>query len=173
MVKSPTSKNVKKIILTKKITSEISLIKSRHNLNDVSKKCILYILQNDNIYDEIIDYIDGCILERISPELKNNREIVSAAIIQSFELEFDFALPKFQNDKNLILYFARCNKLDLEYVPEQFKDDKDIVLAAINQIPKINTAKFLKEASLKLQNDKKFLIECYKINSFIKEFIKK
>ena len=155
-----------------------------NSLKFASKECILYILQNKDIYGDFLDCIDSYILELVSPKLKKDRKIVTAAI-KTFETELRHALPKFRNDKKFILTIAKQNKLDLEYVSKKLRDDEEIVLAAINQDAGINnvyslgSAVFLKYASQRLQRNKKFLLKCYKtnkktkyMNTFIKKFDK-
>ena len=146
-----------------------------NSLKFASKECILYILQNKDIYNDFLGYTDSCILEIVSPKLKKDREIVVAAI-QTFETELGHALPKFRNDKKFILTIAEKNKLNLEYVSKKLRDDEEIVLAAINQNARINNVYslgpvvFLTFASSRLQRDKKFLMKCYRANKKTKYF---
>jgi hypothetical protein len=146
-----------------------------NSLKFASKECILYILQNKDIYDDFLDCTDSCILELVSPKLKKDREIVVAAI-QTFETELGHALPKFRNDKKFILTIAEKNKLNLEYVSKKLRDDEEIVLSAIKQDAIINNvyslgpAVFLTFASSRLQRDKTFLMKCYRANKKTKYF---
>ena len=146
-----------------------------NSLKFASKECILYILQNKDIYNDFLGYTDSCILEIVSPKLKKDREIVVAAI-QTFETELGHALPKFRNDKKFILTIAEKNKLNLEYVSKKLRDDEEIVLAAIKQDAIINNvyafgpAVFLTFASSRLQRDKTFLMKCYRANKKTKYF---
>jgi len=77
----------------------------------------------------------GWLLKHASDELKDDEEVVRAAIGENY-LALQFASDRLQNDSNFILDLVRRNYKQLQIVKTQHKDDYNIILRAIEDSPR-------------------------------------
>lgn len=138
------------------------------------------MLKRDKDVIKAVVSFDGWDLEKVSAEFKNDKEIVEAAIAKD-GVALQFASEELRNDKDIVMnammtspFFEPASDelkndkefimevyekspesdLLLSYLPENLKNDKDIVLAL--------TAKYggaFRNASEELKNDKDFVIQ--------------
>jgi hypothetical protein len=87
------------------------------------------------------------ILESTSPELRNDKEVVLAAVKQK-GYALHFASPELKNDREVVLTAIKENAFSLGDASDALKDDKEVVMAAVRQ-----SARSIECASLRLQKD--------------------
>ena len=85
-------------------------------------------------------------LVSLSDELKNDREIVLAAINKDVYSLDNYASDELRNDREMVLAAVNKDGAYLRYVSDEFKNDREIVTAAISKEPSA-----IKYASEKLQ----------------------
>ena len=92
-------------------------------------------------------------LEYASEELKNDKEIVLAAVTPSTYRERGwvavYASEEMRKDKDIMMAAVTNHGRALEYASEELRDDKEIVLAAVK-----NNGNSDLYASIRLQGDK-------------------
>ena len=77
--------------------------------------------------------IHGLALENASERLKNDPEIVLAAIKQSHGRAVQLASAELLSNKSFIMAAVREEGSTLRYVTEELQNDRDCVLAAVSQ----------------------------------------
>lgn len=133
---------------------------------------------------------DGLYLRYISSELKDDKELVVAAVKQNGHA-LEYASARLQNDKQVVaLAIAQCG-FALKYASSKLQDDKEIVIASVSQYgntleyasPRLQDDKevvtaavkhlgdALKYASKRFQDDKEIVIKACKQNCFVSLYI--
>jgi len=133
---------------------------------EFNKKEVLAAIEKNNA--SILRYINGgiqyvYILELVSEELKNDKEIILAAV-KKHGFALKYASEKLKDDKEVVL--AAVNQSSsalidkdsaLEHASERLKDDKEVVLAAVKK-----RGSALKYASERLKDDKEVVLVALK-----------
>ncbi|CAM2757718.1 DUF4116 domain-containing protein [Legionella worsleiensis] len=91
-------------------------------------------------YNQLFASIRGS-LTNASPEIKSLNHALIRLIVPQIDLEaikthpwlLEFASEQFKANKDNILAAVQQNGLTLQYVPDEFKTDREIVLAAVQQ----------------------------------------
>ena len=86
---------------------------------------------------------DVCILENIEWQLRCDRGVVLAAIQKDGQALWRYASSTLHNDKVLAIAAVEQTSHALYFAPDQIKDDKDVVLAAVRKdggFPSLNNA---------------------------------
>ena len=136
----------------------------------IDKKIFLenspYPIRNDKeIAIETIRLNGGFVLQYLSEELKNDRDVVMEALKKdSFALEY--ASEDLKKDKEIVKTAIEKRGLALWYASEELKNDRDIVLNAVK-----NNGIALGYASLELRKDKEIIITAIKSNGLALEFV--
>ena len=92
----------------------------------------------------------GASFKYASERLKNDKELAIVCVTQRGQL--DSVIDKFKDDKDVVLAAVKVNGMALRNASKRLKDDEDIVKEAIN-----NKVDAIKYASKRLQNDEKIL----------------
>jgi len=79
--------------------------------------------------------IDGMALQYAAPYLQADGEIVLAAIQSTNGAAFLFSSARLRQDKQFAIRAGLLNGMVLEHFPPEFKDDLEVVSAAISQSP--------------------------------------
>ncbi len=107
----------------------------------------------------------GFALEFATKELRDDEEVVFKALECYNDLEsenvFRFASDRLKNDRNFILRSLSENGFVLEFVPEHFRDDEEVVLTAITSI---DYSSALHDASIRLKADRDFILKAVGLN---------
>ena len=84
--------------------------------------------------DELLDHLrhNGLILQYASAELRNDREIVGAAVIQNGRA-LEHASAELRNDREIVSEAVRQNGLALQYASAALRNDREIVSEAVRQ----------------------------------------
>ena len=151
---------------------------------------------------------NGLALKFASKELQRDKELVLAAVHNN-GIAFKYASEILKNDEEIVLAAVKQNGLIYNDIPNQLKNNNKVILAVVKQNgcalvfiieyyrkhlhliidckelvsiavqQNIEALKYLPYVAKKIQNDKHFLIECYRnnknsiqFNDFIKEFDK-
>ena len=74
------------------------------------------------------------VLRNLAPEMRNNREVVMAAVQQNgFALEY--ASAEMQNDREIVMAAVQQTVYALYYASDKMKNNRDVVMAAVEQDP--------------------------------------
>jgi CxxC motif-containing protein len=116
-------------------------------------------LKNDRevVFAAVIN--DGSALRYASAELKNDREIVMAALKED-SYAFVSASEELKNDKEVVLAALKNRGDVMRYISEALKNDREIVIAAL----KVD-ASALQYASDELKNDREIVIAALKVDA--------
>jgi hypothetical protein len=90
-----------------------------------NKEIVLTAICND-------DSDDQSVLEIVSDELSNDREVVLAAIQQHY-FALEFASNELRGDKEVVLIAVQKNGLALQFASNELRGNKEVVLAAVQQ----------------------------------------
>lgn len=77
---------------------------------------------------------DGRALEYASDELKNDREIVLAAVKQTHGRALEHASDELRNDRSFMLKAIEMDATCFKYATEDQRSDRELVLAAVSQL---------------------------------------
>lgn len=78
--------------------------------------------------------IGGLVLEFASQTLKNDKEVVLKAIATSFGDAYAYASSELKRDKTVVLQALKWKKSIFELIPEELKNDKEIISTANSAI---------------------------------------
>jgi hypothetical protein len=98
---------------------------------------------------------NGLALQFAADAFKNDKEIVFAASTSSNSIMYNgikYASKELRNDKNFIITILQVNGLLLEKLSDEFKNDEDVVLAAVR-----NNYFTLEYASYNIRNNREFM----------------
>ena len=135
---------------------------------------LVFDAENSKFYDkrfkEIYDSINlvkksGNLLYTLSSELRNNKRIVKAAVMQN-GLSLQHASEALKADKTIVIAAVKQNGLSLKHASEALKADKTIVESAMNQ-----DSMSLKYVSSSLKNNREFVLSILNINAMLLEFV--
>ena len=123
--------------------------KNYYNFKEAPKE---WLESNEFMLQTLTDNTDGRFLHYASEKLKDDREIVLAAVTKSGSA-LEFASTKLKDDKEIVL--AAVTKIGsyLQYASNRLKDDKEIVLVAVAK-----NGQALRYASDKLKDDKEIVL---------------
>ena len=107
-------------------------------------------------------------LANAADEYKNDAEIIKAAIINGKWSAIEYAGDQIKSNRNLILEFLELDVenigLILEYLPDTYRDDKEMILAALKGISPNLVGGPLELASDSLKNDKEVVLQAVILN---------
>ena len=102
---------------------------------------------------EYCKYLNGSLnLRHASEELRNDREIVLAAVSQ-YAYALEYASEELRNDREIVLAAVSQYAYALEYASEELRNNREIVLAAVSQ-----NGRALEYASAELRNDREIVL---------------
>lgn len=134
---------------------------------------------------------DGLLLSGASPEVRDDRSCVMAAVTQNWRaLEFgsellrddrpvvqaaiaqhwgalQFASPELRDDRSIVQSAIRQNGLALKFASEGLRDDRALVQAAIRNLNSTPRGVALKFASAALRDDRSIVLETVKLNGLM------
>ena len=111
----------------------------------------------------LIILVEVTLGETKSPELKNNREIVLAAV-NNFGSALRYAPEQFQNDREIVLAAVNNNGLALRRVLPELRRDYEIILAAIKN--NIDALEYVDENLFNSWNNKKTYLLSIDISNY-------
>ena len=123
--------------------------KNYYNFKEAPKE---WLESNEFMLQTLTDNTDGRFLQYASEKLKDDREIVLAAVTKSGSA-LEFASDKLKDDKEIVLTAVTNRGYSLQYASTKLKDDKEIVLVAVT-----NGGFALQYASDKLKDDKEIVL---------------
>ena len=128
------------------------------------------IINNSNL-DEMLEIVkkNGLNLKYASEELKNNKQVVLAAINQS-PWAFKYASEALQQDYNIAFLTVSLDSVLLKDMSKELKNNRDIVLAAINSVDNVKSAYSVRFASDELKNDKEIILSAISKNVYVLQF---
>lgn len=103
----------------------------------------------------------AAVLKYASENLRNDKDIALAIIVNQDAYGFEHISTKLRSDKNIVLAAVNRNGAVLRYASENLKNDRDIVLAAIS-----HSASSLQYASENLRNDKDIVLFAVRQHGF-------
>ena len=103
---------------------------------------------------------NGLALRGLDSDLKNNKEVVLAAVGQ-YGYALEFASAALKRDRNFVLAAVRQNGFALRYASAELQGDREVVLAAVEQ----NGFAF-RHASAALKRDRGFVLEAVGQNGY-------
>ena len=124
--------NIFKLVSFVPVYRELNQLKSVEE-EGITKNEELYIIVNDKLQDTINNLTqNGNALQYVSDELKNDKEVVLAAITEDGRA-LEYASDELKNDKEVVLAAVTQYGRALEYASDELKNDKDVVLAAVTE----------------------------------------
>ncbi|KAG2378594.1 hypothetical protein C9374_008233 [Naegleria lovaniensis] len=94
------------------------------------------------------------IIENISEDMRNDREIMWDAAIKSNGSALPFASDQLKQDRQFVLNLVERDASFLKYLPQEWRDDREIILTAVKQ-----DGSFITYAPLILQNDREIILQ--------------
>jgi len=112
----------------------------------------LLLADREFIYAAVQLTFQGNLLHAASDELKNDREVVLAAVNnEGFALEH--ASDELKDDREVVFAALSNHGWALDYASDELKNDREVVLAAVD-----NDGRALEDASDELKNDREVVI---------------
>ncbi len=157
---------------SERLRNDIDVIVPAINQNEMA------IFIHGNSIEELYSYINDKFINSIFPNqiLENQGEVRSklsdlkiytGSIANKFYYNFN-TFPNtetlFEIKKNLALHFVE-NRGDLAHLDEEFRNDRDVVLAAVNK-----NGRFLEFASEELRNDRGVVLAALESNPLALEY---
>lgn len=109
----------------------------------------------------------------LSEEMRADREVVLAALTTDRTHSFLSAVsPNFFDDKEIALFCLKKSPYALEYLSERLRDDKEVVLTAVNSVPPLDEDEqfFLEDASERLKDDKEVILAAVSQRGYFLEY---
>ena len=125
-------------------------------------KSLLKFISNNKDFMIALVLKDSSYLQHASDDLKDNEEVVLAAVIKSESTNswksFSFASERLRNDPGMAMAAIAKDYRALQYASDEIKDNKDFIITLI----KDGYSYILQFASERLRNDKEVVIEAVK-----------
>jgi hypothetical protein len=96
--------------------------------------------------------IDGNDLQNLLLEMRDDREVVMAAVMENGPALF-FASDRLKDDREIVMFAVRQNGYMLRHASDRLKDDREIIMFAVRQ-----NGNLLRLASDRLKNDKQVVL---------------
>lgn len=109
-------------------------------------------LKNNRVYAQIVVKRCPRFLEDLSDELRDDAEIVKAALQMDSDEILSFASKRLQGDYNIVYKAVTVDPVNLLYASDELKDNREIVLQAIKLYGGV-----LDYASVRLQHDEELV----------------
>ena len=135
--------------------------KNYYNFKEAPKE---WLESNEFMLQTLTDNTDGRFLHYASEKLKDDREIVLAAVTKSGSA-LEFASDKLKDDKEIVLAAVTKNGFYLQYASNRLKDDKEIVLVAVAE-----DGQALRYAPDKLKDDKEIVLAAVTNHGYALEY---
>ncbi|MBR3402018.1 MAG: DUF4116 domain-containing protein [Parasporobacterium sp.] len=108
--------------------------------------------KSDKTYVLIAIKSDPNAIKYCSEELRDNEDIIKAALQEDSEDILSFASDRLRDDYDIVLKAVKVDALNLQYASDRLRDNKDIVLRALKTYGGV-----LEDASERLQNDEELI----------------